>query len=55
MTPPRNPKRCPACSRPLKSHYTLSVSAEAYAWMKAAAEAKGWSLKQLVEEACADV
>lgn len=37
--------------KPKPRRYTLSVSAKAYRLFQAAAEARGWSVRQLVEEA----
>jgi hypothetical protein len=53
-------KRCPHCRRSLKQKrkpkaFTLSVSAKTYALIKAAAEVRNWSMRQLVEEATREV
>jgi predicted HicB family RNase H-like nuclease len=40
-------KKCPR----VKRRFTVSVSADAHRLFKAAAEARGWSVRQLVEEA----
>ncbi len=47
----RRPKPCPHCGEDTRAKFTISVSAKAYALFQAGAEARGWSIRQLVEEA----
>ncbi len=52
--------KCPTCGqiapkprakkRAKHKNYTVSVSAKAFELFKAAAEARGWSIRQLVDE-----